>query len=83
VEYDILFSEEAESQLKNLDNATVERILKKIMDSSKDPKHFFERLTGREEYKLRMGDWQVIAKIIHSEKKIFVISIGHRKNVYR
>jgi len=80
--YPLIFSEEAESQLKKLDNPTAKRILDKIVEAAENPNHFFERLAGREDYKLRAGDWRVLARILHKEKSVFVISIGHRKNVY-
>ncbi len=31
--------------------------------------HFFERLTGRTDYKLRIGDYRAIADILDSEKE--------------
>lgn len=81
--YKIIISEEVKTQLKKLDNPTAKRILEKIVGACENPKHFFKRLTGREEYKLRIGDWRVIAKIIYKEKTIFVVSIGHRKKIYK
>lgn len=77
------FSEEALSQLKKLDNQTAERILEKISSSTEDPAHFFERLAGRDEYKLRVGDYRVIARILQNDKSILVMSVGHRKNIYK
>ena len=41
------------------------------------------RLVGREEYKLRVGDYRVIANILNKEKKVVVRSLGHRKNIYK
>ena len=80
--YKSIISEEVKTQLKKLDNPTAKRILEKIVDVCENPKHFFKRLAGREEYKLRIGDWRVIAKITYKEKTIFIVSIGHRKKIY-
>lgn len=81
--FSITFSEEALAQLRKLDNETVKRILDKIEDASANPAHFFGRLAGREEYKLRVGDYRIIAKVLFTENKIFILSLGHRKNIYK
>jgi mRNA interferase RelE/StbE len=80
---ELIFSEEALSALRKLDNATAERIIEKLEEASGNPTHFFERLAGREEYKLRAGDYRILARIFISEKKIFLLSLGHRKNIYK
>ncbi len=80
--FKLVFSEESLSQLKKLDNQTAKRILDRLDSSLENPSHFFERLVGREDYKLRAGDYRIIAKIMSSEKTVFVLSLGHRKNVY-
>ena len=41
------------------------------------------RLSGREDYKLRVGDYHVVADINESEKRIRVTLIDHRKRVYK
>jgi mRNA interferase RelE/StbE len=83
VSFRVEFSEEALSQLRKLDNRAAGRILEKIGASAAEPLHFFERLAGREEYKLRVGDYRVIARILQDGKTILVMSLGHRKNVYK
>jgi len=50
-----------------------------VLDTKINPFHYFERLAGRNEYKLRVGDYRVIAEI---GDNIHIILIGHRKNVY-
>lgn len=81
--YELAFSDEALNNLKKLENSTAKRILDKIEESGKNPSHFFERLAGREDYKLRVGDYRILAKILQNEERIFVFSIEHRKKVYK
>ncbi|MBI5158599.1 type II toxin-antitoxin system RelE/ParE family toxin [Candidatus Micrarchaeota archaeon] len=81
--FKLVFSEESLSQLKKLDNPTAKRILDKLDSTSGNPIHFFERLVEREDYKLCVGDYRVIAKIMHKEKIVFILSFGHRKNIYK
>ena len=81
--FKVIYSEEALYQLKKLDNDTAKRIIEKIGESGENPVHFFKRLAGREEYKLRVGDYRIIADIMQKEKTIFIRSMGHRKKIYK
>jgi len=81
--FKVVYSEEALYQLKKLDNSTAKRIIEKINETLKNPLHFFKRLAGREEYKLRVGDYRIIADIMQKEKTVFIRSLGHRKKMYK
>lgn len=59
------------------------RIFRKIIESKTDPFRFFERLEGRDDYKLRVGDYRVIADINQKERRIEVTKIGHRRSIYK
>jgi len=82
VAFRLEISDEAFLRLRKLDNKTADRILSKLEDAAANPRHFFERLSGSEQYKLRIGDYRAIAKIDYKEKALFVVSVGHRKNIY-
>jgi len=58
------------------------RIFSRLSLSKDNPFHFFERLTGRADFRMRVGDYRVIADIDRHNKKILVTLIGHRKDVY-
>ncbi len=81
--YAIIFDEEAINFLNNSERSIKERIYNKIISTKENPFGFFKRLEGRKGYKLRVGDYRVIADIDSNYKRIEVIVIGHRKNVYR
>lgn len=81
--FKLTFSKEALSQLRKMENSVVKRIFAKLESTAERPANFFNRLAGREDYKLRVGDYRVVAKILHHEKRIFVFSLGHRKNIYK
>lgn len=80
--YEVIFDEEAIDFLNALPKEIKERIFKKIISTKETPLRFFERLASRSEYKLRVGDYRVIADIGQGNKKVRVVFIGHRKNVY-
>ena len=60
--YGANFDEEAIDFLNTLPKEIKERIFKKIISSKENPIRFFERLTGRNEYKLRVGDYELLQK---------------------
>jgi len=80
--YDIVFDEKAIDFLEKLDKNTKVRIFKKILSTKKNPLRYFEKLTKRDLYKLRIGDYRVIADIDKKDIKILIVFIGHRKNIY-
>lgn len=81
--FKLIFSEEALFQLKKLDNQIVSRLLEKLESTVDNPTRFFERLAGRDEYKLRIGDYRIIARILQDDNAIFIMALGHRKNIYK
>ena len=80
--YELVFDSKAIEFLEKAEKQLAERIWGKLQSVKENPKHFFERLEGRDDYKLRVGDYRVIADIDESSKKIRISLIGHRKNVY-
>ncbi len=81
--YTLIFDPEAIDFLEKSEKKTAKRIWDKIMSSKQNPHHFFERLAGRKDYKLRIGDYRAIADIDDIKKKIEITLIGHRKNIYQ
>lgn len=57
--YEVIFDEEAIDFLNKSPNNLKERIFNKILSTKENPFRFFERLKGRSDYKLRIGDYGV------------------------
>ena len=83
MKWNIEWSSEALRALNKLEISVARRIVKKIEQSSVDPLKYFSRLSGFDDYKLRVGDYRVIALLLRSKKTIFVENLGHRKNIYK
>ena len=81
--YEVVFDPEALDFLGKLDKKHSKRIWDKIMSTKSDPHHFYERLVGRKDYKLRIGDYRAIADINDSLNRLEITLIGHRKKVYK
>ncbi|MFH0869633.1 MAG: type II toxin-antitoxin system RelE/ParE family toxin [archaeon] len=79
--YELVIDEEAIRFLEKLEKRIRERIFLKLQRAKNDPFHFFERLEGRADYKLRVGDYRAIADI--ADSRIIVTCIGHRKSIYK
>jgi mRNA interferase RelE/StbE len=81
--FEVEFSEESLFQLRGMDIPLAKRIIQKIESTRSDPHRFFVRLVGRTEYKLRVGEYRVIADIEENRRVIVVRSLGHRRNIYK
>ncbi len=81
--FDIEFSKEAEKDIKALGRKNAEIIIKKIYSIRENPLHYLERLAGLSLWKLRIGDYRAIIQINTTSNKLFIIKIGHRKNIYK
>jgi mRNA interferase RelE/StbE len=59
------------------------RIIKAINELATDPRPpGCKKLTGRPGYRIRVGDYRIIYNIEDKILTVFVIDIGHRKNIY-
>lgn len=80
--YEIIYSEKAIDAINRQSKSIRDRIYRKLDSVMQNPFHFFEKLSQRNEFKLRVGDYRVIAEINQSIKIIFIHNVGHRKNIY-
>jgi len=69
--------------LVGIDRLIAARIGKKVGETSRSPYHFSEKLTDSDCRKIRIGDYRVIIEIIEEKKEIWILKLGHRKNIYK
>ena len=81
--YNVIISEKAQRQLDKLPYDIQERILAVLERVKIRPEAYFERLVGEKDYRLRVGDYRVLADIDRNKLIISVTKIGHRKNIYK
>lgn len=41
------------------------------------------RLKGREEWRIRQGDYRILYVVEHDIVTVFVVKVGHRREIYR
>ena len=79
----LAWSIDAADFMGRVERPVAERIAAKLESVLENPSRHFSRLSGAEEWKLRVGDHRVIALLLHSERVVFVERVGHRKNIYK
>ena len=85
--YQLKFLGKAEKDLKNIDLPHRKIIKEKLLILAKNPevlKNNIKKLSGSKEdyYRLRIGNFRVIFKKEDKNLIIFVIRIGHRREIY-
>ncbi|PIN89668.1 type II toxin-antitoxin system RelE/ParE family toxin [Candidatus Pacearchaeota archaeon CG10_big_fil_rev_8_21_14_0_10_32_14] len=80
--YKLILEKKATDSLNKLEYQIRKRIWNKLQESKDDPFRFFEKLVEDDSFKLRVGDYRVIADIFRDKEVIIVLKVGHRKNIY-
>ncbi len=80
--YFVEFSETAEKQLDRLGDDIFDRVLNVLERIKIQPFHFVKRKEGTPYFIARIGEYRAILDIRQKEFKIFVLEVGHRKNIY-
>ena len=83
-EYKVHFKASVEKDFITIPKQDLRKILRRIEMLSEDPRPSgCEKLTGQERYRLRQGRYRIVYSIQEDELTIWVVKVGHRKNVYR
>ena len=61
-----------------------QRIIEKIRQLGEEPRPpACQKLSGHERYRIRQGPYRIVYGIEDGKRLVYVVIIGHRKNVYR
>ena len=58
------------------------RVIERLERAAENPNHYLTRLVGSDEYKLRIGDYRLLAALSHSHGAITVERVDHRSRIY-
>ena len=79
------FKKKAAKEVDKLPPQFRKRVLKKLKfySSQENPLRFAEKLRDRRfgEYRFRVGDYRLLFDV--KEKKITILKVGHRKDIYK
>ena len=86
--YHVEFSKQALKDLKKLDKQTAALILgwvRKNLEGCADPRAHGKGLTANRsgEWRYRVGDYRLLAEIQDGKLIILMLTVGHRRDVYR
>ncbi len=82
--YQIFIQKSALKALDRIPTKMRDRISKQILTLIDNPRPSdCKKLSGREAWRIRIGDYRVIYEIHDGKLIVLVIVIGHRKEVYR
>ena len=80
--YNLLFSDLAKKQFSKLPKEIQERIISSLKRIRIRPEAYLTKLVDDPGFKFRVGDYRIIMEIEREKMTLFVIKLGHRKNIY-
>lgn len=78
----VLLHPAIDEQLDGLQDDIEERIRAKLERAGNNPDHFLKPLSGRPEYRLRIGDYRAIIDWDKSANELRVLEFGKRDSIY-
>jgi mRNA interferase RelE/StbE len=80
----VILPRSVQKQLDRLPGEAAERILQRLAALETDPRPpDVKKLKGRDAWRIRVGDYRVLYEIHDRALQVVVISVGHRREVYR
>ena len=82
--YKLLIKQSAVKELEALPKEDRRRLVTKIQGLSGNPRPVgCEKLSGKEQYRLRQGSYRILYEIFDLKLIVSVVKVGHRREVYR
>jgi mRNA interferase RelE/StbE len=82
--YSIFLKESVRKDLESIPKSDLQRIMVRIGTLADDPRPVAcEKLSGQGKYRLRQGNYRIIYSIQDTELTVWVVKVGHRREVYR
>lgn len=82
--YRILFRETVYKDLRAIPKGDLKKILECIKTFAQDQRPSgCKKLVGEERYRVRQGNYRIVYAIQDAQLEIWVVKVGHRKDIYR
>lgn len=82
--YSVFFRESVHKDLRAIPKVDLARILERISALADDPRPAgCEKLTGDDRYRVRQGDYRIVYSTHDDRLEVWVVKVGHRRDVYR
>ena len=84
VKYEISVKKPAIKELENIPKKELQKLVKKIQTLTVEPRpKGSQKLSHKEQYRIRQGDYRAIYSIDDDNLNVYIIKVGHRKEIYR
>ena len=81
--YEVRIVRSAEKEMDRLPGTVHARLSKRILSLQDNPRpRGVRKLSGRDEYRLRVGDYRILYLIDDRNHIVTILSVGHRREVY-
>ena len=82
--YEVRIVSAAEREMDKLPAAIHKRISRRILTLEDNPRlRGVKKLSGREEYRLRIGDYRILYTVDDKNRVVTIFAVGHRREIYR
>lgn len=82
--YKVYFRASVEKDFASIPRGDVKQILQRIKTLTEDPRPpGCEKLTGQERFRVRQGRYRIVYSIQDKELTVWVVRVGHHKDIYR
>ena len=82
--YRVILSRSVRKQLERFSGETESRLLAKLTELETNPRPSgCKKLKNRDAWRIHIGDYRVIYEIHDKILQVIVVTIGHRREVYR
>ena len=82
--YSLSILRRAQKELAQISHGDYERVVEAIRDLAVNPRPVgCRKLTGREGWRIRIGDFRVIYEVDDGQRSVTVLHVGNRRDVYR
>jgi mRNA interferase RelE/StbE len=82
--YKVYFRQSVEKDFTGIPQTELRKIMQRIAALADDPlPPGCEKLTGKDRYRIRQGRYRILYSIQDRELTIWVVRVGHRRDIYR
>lgn len=81
--YQVVIEKQAQKQLAKISPPYYQNIVEALQSLATNPRpHGYKKLKGSPGFRIRVADYRIIYNIQNNILTVFVLSIGHRKDIY-
>ncbi len=82
--YKIFFRRSVDKDFSAIPKQDLRKLLRRIEMLSEDPRPSgCEKLTGQERFRVRQGRYRIVYSIQDKDLTVWIVKVGHRKDIYR